>query len=293
MTADDHKLKPAATSDELGPPSPGAPPSPKALLERKRLLAAPPFSGDGVRWPKSEAEAHLLHRRKILTVNGTHTTLAFHTLAVHEPPPHAGLPKGDYELIRAIGLETGAEADDDAAMDAALQVEEAHAMAWAWVVARQLLLLFESDVVVARAALGCERASDAESDAALAEALLDGARVALDRLGRLGLGLGSGFGLGFGFGLADPNPNVALDRLGRGGDTTSRVLGGGVVNRFTGRLKPIASFLDASSASGSSRWLRGALPRQVLRRAKLTETAMRLAVLGLTADAERFTLDAP
>jgi len=25
------------------------------------------------------------------------------------------------------------------------------------------------------------------------------------------------------------------------------VLGGGVVNRFTGRLKPIASFLDASS----------------------------------------------
>ena len=67
------------------------------------------------------------------------------------------LTKGDYELIRAIGLETGAEADDDAAMDAALQVEEAHAMAWAWVVARQLLLLFESDVVVARAALGCER----------------------------------------------------------------------------------------------------------------------------------------
>ena len=29
---------------------------------------------------------------------------------------------------------------------------------------------------------------------------------------------------------------------------------------------------------------------QVLRRAKLTETAMWLAVLGLTADAERFTL---
>ena len=51
-------------------------------------------------------------------------------------------------------------------MHRALQVEEAHAMAWAWVVARQLLLLFESDVVVARAALGCERATDAESDAA-------------------------------------------------------------------------------------------------------------------------------
>jgi len=258
MAADDHN-KAAAKTDE--PPSP-SPPSPKALLERRRLLAAPPFSGDGVRWPKSEAEAHLLHRRKILTVNGTHTTLAFHTLAVHEPPPHAGLPKGDYELIRAIAADDGAaDDDDDAAVDAALQVDDAHAMAWAWVVARQLLLLFESDVVVARAAFGCERESGVEADAALAEALLEGARV-------------------------------ALDRLGRGGDTTKRVLGGGVVSRFNGRLKPIACFLDASGASGSSRWLRGALPRQVLRRAKLTETAMRLAVLGLTADAERFTLDA-
>ena len=35
-----------------------------------------------------------------------------------------------------------------------------------------------------------------------------------------------------------------------------RVLGGGVANRFSGWLKPIASFLDASGASGSSRWLR-------------------------------------
>ena len=39
-----------------------------------------------------------------------------------------------------------------------------------------------------------------------------------------------------------------------------------------------------------------AMPRypspQVLRRTNLTEMAMRLAVLGLTADAERFTLDA-
>ena len=32
-------------------------------------------------------------------------------------------------------------------------------------------------------------------------------------------------------------------------------------HRFTDQLKPIASFLDASGASGSSRWLRGALPR--------------------------------
>ena len=51
-----------------------------------------------------------------------------------------------------------------------------------------------------------------------------------------------------------------------------RVLGDGVANRFTGRLKPIASFLNASGASGSSRWLRGALPRQVL--CRTTSSAM-------------------
>ena len=56
------------------------------------------------------------------------------------------------------------------------------------------------------------------------------------------------------------------------------------VNRFQTRLKPIASFLDESATSGTSRWMRGGLPRQVLRRAKLTETAMRLAVLGLTKE---------
>merc|ERR1719482_1264304 len=78
---------------------------------RGALLCAPPFSGPGVRWPGSEAEAHFLHRRKILTVNGTHTTLAFLTLSLHEPPPKAGLPTGDYELLRAVPFEH--DDDDD------------------------------------------------------------------------------------------------------------------------------------------------------------------------------------
>ena len=231
-----------------------------ARAARRRLLAMPPFSGEGVHWPTSQAEAHFLHRRKILTVNGTHTTLAFHTLAVHEPPPHSGLPEGDYELLRAIVGDDDAAADDDAAMDAALQVEETYRMAWSWAVARQLLLLFETDALVARAALGCDRATEAEGERALVDALLEGARV-------------------------------ALGRLGCGGDTTKRILGGGVVHRFQTRLKPIASFLDDSNESGARRWLHGSLPRQLLRRAKLTETTMRLAVLGLTVDAERFTAE--
>jgi len=243
--------------DEAFATGEAAPTSETVDVQRRRLLVAPPFSGAGVRWPKSTAEAHFLHRKKILTVNGTHTTLAFHSLAVHEPPPHMGLPLGDHELLRAVADDEGADegADDEAAQDAALQVEETYRMAWSWVVARQLLLLYESDAEVARAALGCT------TDAEVAEALLEGARI-------------------------------ALDRLGKGGDTTKRVLGGGVVNRFQTRLKPIASFLDASTGgSASSRFLHGALPRKVLRRAKLTEATMRLTVLGLAADAERFTVD--
>lgn len=219
-----------------------------------RLKALPPFAGESVRWPSSAAEAHFLHRRKILTVNGTHTTLAFLALANHEPPPHMGLPKGSHELPRALPRTLAADASD-AAVEEELQVEETARMVWSWVVARQLLLLFESSVEVACAALGCQRATEAESHQALADALLAGARV-------------------------------SVERLGTGADSTGRVLGGGVVNRYQTRLKPIASFIEGEAGS---KWVRGKLPKMLLRRAKLTETAMRLSVLGLAKDAERFT----
>lgn len=226
--------------------------------DRSWLMALPPFAGASVRWPSSAAEAHFLHRRKILTVNGTHTTLAFLALAFHEPPPHTGLPLGSHPLPRALPSAADSALDiSDAAADEALQVEENERMVWAWVVARQLLLLFESSTEVACAALGCQRATEEESHAALADALLSGARV-------------------------------SVERLGTGGDTTARVLGGGVVNRYNTRLKPIASFLEGQTGS---KYVGGKLPRLLLRRAKLTETAMRLAVLGLARDAERFAVD--
>jgi len=220
----------------------------------RRMKALPPFAGDSVRWPSSAAEAHFLHRRKILTVNGTHTTLAFLALAQHEPPPHTGLPKGSHPLPRALPAAATAELSD-AEAEEELQVEENERMVWSWVVARQLLLLFESSVEVACAALGCERDTEAETHQALADALLAGARV-------------------------------AVERLGTGADSTGRVLGGGVVNRYQTRLKPIASFIEGDAGS---KWVRGKLPKLLLRRAKLTETAMRLSVLGLARDAERFT----
>lgn len=276
-----------------------APPPDSKTLARRRLLAVPPFRGAGVRWPSSAAEAHFLHRRKILTVNGTHTTLAFLTLSLHEPPPKVGLPSGDYELLRALprdggGMATAGSGDSDELLramareeagvgsagesgddddDDQLQVEETHRQTWCWAVARQLLLLFECSEEVAVAALKAERETAAATHKALADALLEGARI-------------------------------AIRRLGKGGDTTKRILGGGVVNRFQTRLQPVASFLapaaprgaaaGAGSAAGGappgSKWIRGALPRLLMRRARLTETAMRLAVLGLATDAERFTI---
>jgi hypothetical protein len=239
--------------------------SAKAALhstQKRKLLVKPPFAGDNVRFPASSAEAHFLHRRKILTVNGTHTTLAFLTLATNEPPPHTGLPQGDYELLRAVPRDKKPDdLSNEEAEEEELKIEETYRMVWAWAVARQLLLLFESSAEVARAALNCGRPTAEESDIALADTLLEGARV-------------------------------AIHRLGKGGDMTKRILGGGVVNRFETRLKPIATFVDPTGGSAAqSKWIRGSLPKLIVRRAKLTETSMRLLVLGLVTDAERFTVN--
>ena len=157
--------------------------TPRPRTGLRLVLARPPFAGPTIRLPESDAEAHFLHRRKILTVNGTHTTLAFLTLALHEPPPHTGLPAGDYELLRAV-LDGGGDGDGgDEDDDELLRVEETQRMAWSWCVARQLLLLFEFPSEVARAALGCPLDEGEASDRALADALLAGARVGGGRPG--------------------------------------------------------------------------------------------------------------
>ena len=97
-------------------------------------VAAPPFAGDHVLVPRREAEADYLCKRKLLMVNGMHTTLAFLTLCRKVPdgvipplekdklqPPHAA-----YELIT---LKTAGKQDVD--------------LIKCWAVARVLLLLFE------------------------------------------------------------------------------------------------------------------------------------------------------
>ena len=84
------------------------------------------------------------------------------------------------------------------------------------------------------------------------------------------------------------NARAAIGRLGRGGDATSRVLGAGVVKRYEGRLLPVGKFLETAAESGRASWLSTTLPKLLLKKAKLSETTLRLTVLGLTADAARF-----
>ena len=47
------------------------------------------------------------------------------------------------------------------------------------------------------------------------------------------------------------NARAAIERLGRGGDLTSRVLGAGVVKRYEGRLLPVAKFLECAALARS------------------------------------------
>merc|ERR1719324_531713 len=58
-----------------------------------------PFAGDNVKEPQTSEGAAFLHRKKILSVNGTHTTIAFLTLLAGEGPNHIGPPTQSHELL--------------------------------------------------------------------------------------------------------------------------------------------------------------------------------------------------
>lgn len=124
-----------------------------------------PFGGETVRLPQTEEGASFLHRKKILTVNGTHTTIAFLTLIAGEKADHVGPPAGSHELL-AFDLKAGR---DDAI----------GRTVWVWAVARQVMLVNEFDrSVMSHTLLGKEDADDT----AIAAALVAGARAAVGRL---------------------------------------------------------------------------------------------------------------
>jgi len=75
---------------------------------------------------------------------------------------------------------------------------------------------------------------------------------------------------------------AAVRRLSGGGDQTSRVLGGGVVNRWQGRLANVAEWLAAQRNLTT-------LARTLLRTANITALELRKSIDGLVAESKRFT----
>jgi hypothetical protein len=201
-----------------------------------------PCGGCTLRQPETEEGAAFLHRKKILSVNGTHTTLAFLTL-VQAEPGHVGPPKGSYELL-AFDIDTAV--NDGVAQNVGR-------MTWVWVVARQLILLYEFEEDIIRHTLSGEKTQC--DDAKLVNDLLSGART-------------------------------AVKRLSGGGDSTSRVLGGGVANRWRTRLANVQDFLQAQQTLGH-------LSKFLLAAAGVCEEELRTTVKQLVEDSEGFTILPP
>eukprot|EP00954_Amorphochlora_amoebiformis_P030351 1394538-Amorphochlora_amoeboformis.AAC.1 len=147
-----------------------------------------PFAGPTVLTTDTEAQAEYFGRRKLLLVNGTHTTLAFLTL-IKELEEVKSIDKmelpGNFDLL------------DYEHADAAQKQ-----MVWAWLVARCYIVMTEFPMDVIKGA------HNTESEAEALRSLLDYAWTTLQRFSHVP-------------------------------DTTGRVLGGGVVRRYNGRLKNV------------------------------------------------------
>merc|ERR1712190_689224 len=79
---------------------------------------------------------------------------------------------------------------------------------------------------------------------------------------------------------------TAVKRLSMGGDQTSRVLGGGVENRWRTRLANVHDFLQAQQSLGH-------VSRKLLHAAGVREEELRATVKQLVQDSERFTIPPP
>ncbi|CAN0141845.1 unnamed protein product, partial [Scytosiphon promiscuus] len=155
------------------------------VIAPPRLAPLPPFKGEHVQIPRIPAEAEYFCRRKILLVNGMHTTLAFLTLCKCEGGSLQGDGWKEHILITPA---TATEKEND--------------LVWRWAVARVMYVMWEHEPDIIKAA------HDVQTDEELCHILLGYAKTTLGRF------------------------SGVQDKAGR-------VLGGGVANRFEGRLNMI------------------------------------------------------
>ncbi|GAB5360557.1 hypothetical protein AAMO2058_000638100 [Amorphochlora amoebiformis] len=166
--------------------------SPDEESETKSTVHELPFAGPTVLTTDTEAQAEYFSRRKILLVNGTHTTLAFLTL----------IKKLDeVKCINKMDLPGNFDLLDYEHADAAQKQ-----MIWAWLVARCYIVTTEFPMDVIKGA------HNTDSEAKALRCLLDYAWTTLQRFSHVP-------------------------------DTTGRVLSGGVVRRYNGRLKNVLDTL--------------------------------------------------
>eukprot|EP00466_Bigelowiella_natans_P013839 jgi/Bigna1/139361/aug1.50_g14069 len=195
-----------------------------------------PFAGRTVVSTETDEQGRYFSRRKLLLVNGTHTTLAFITL-IKELKENRLYSRKSLPLpgkFKLLDYETADSAN--------------RKLIWAWTVARCSIIAseFSEDVLT--------RAHRTRSVHEALEELLDYAWTTLQRFS-----------------------NVP--------DTTGRVLSGGVIKRFDGRLK---SVLDKLTENNSGKIYPGILEvasKREIHRPSLTASYVRSAVEHLVRHA--------
>jgi beta-phosphoglucomutase-like phosphatase (HAD superfamily) len=120
-----------------------------------------PLMGDHVQSPENEADSKYLYRKKLLTVNGMHTVIAFRTLCSFAASQRSFQPPEKCPSMPLLSDET-------------ITAEQRHEI-WSWGVAQLLVLMWEHGVTTMK------RVHRKETDEELVEFLLDTLRTTLDR----------------------------------------------------------------------------------------------------------------
>ena len=120
-----------------------------------------PLAGELVQTPENEADSRYLYRKKLLTVNGMHTVIAFRTLCAFAETQRNFQPPEKCPAMPLLSDET--------------VTEEQRKEIWSWGVAQLLVLMWEHGTTTMK------RVHGLESDEALVVYLLDSLRATLDR----------------------------------------------------------------------------------------------------------------
>ena len=120
-----------------------------------------PLAGDMVESPENDADSQYLYRKKLLTVNGMHTVIAFRTLSSYAASQRSFQPPEKCPALPLLSDET--------------ITPEQREEIWSWGVAQLLVLMWEHGVTTMK------RVHGKESDEELVSFMLQGLRETLDR----------------------------------------------------------------------------------------------------------------